>query len=245
MKNVTYSLHITEAIRNHLDAHRLHYHFDEDHGVFELLMGVGCKAKTLVYHIIIDQYNFVVNARYPMGPSAEDEACVNTIARFFSRANYGLRNGNFELDLDDGEISFKSFCCCRGLTAPSDEMIAESIQFPAAMFDKYEAGILGILFNGMSDKEADDLCENGKSNMLTRLEELKARLEALERRESKEADVDDEEEKDEEENPGSSGPDGKDAPFSFEAFLRMIEEKAASASSGEDGMPDADIIDAE
>ena len=158
---------------------------------------------------------------------------MNTMARFLTRANNGLRNGNFELDLNDGDISFKSFCCCRGLVAPSDEMIAESIQCPAAMFDKYEAGILGILFQGISDKEAEERCENSKGNILSKLEALKARLEALGH-----GDSDGEEDADDADS-------GNEASFSVEDFLRMLAENAASENDGEDDTSDADIIDAE
>ena len=231
MTNRSYSKHIANAIRNHLDEHDFHYNFDDDRGVFNLLMGVGGKAKTLIYHIIVDEHNFVTNARYPLGPSSEDDACMNTMVRFLTRANNGLRNGNFELDLNDGDISFKSFCCCRGLIAPSDEMVAESIQCPAAMFDKYEAGILGILFNGMSDKEAEEHCENSKGNILSRLEELKAHLEALGATSS-------------EENADSVDSDDEEEGFSIEEFLRMLVENAPSDNDEKDIL-DADIIDAE
>lgn len=232
MTDRSYSKHVANAIRNHLDAHDFHYNFDEDRGVFNLLMGVGGKAKTLIYHIIVDEHNFVTNARYPLGPSSEDDECMNTMARFLTRANNGLRNGNFELCLNDGDISFKSFCCCRGLIAPSDEMVAESIQCPAAMFDKYETGILGILFNNMSDKEAAERCENSKGNILSKLEELKARLEALGAKSTEEeADSDDS--------------DGTAEGFSIEEFLRMLAEKASTENDDEDDMFDADIIDAE
>lgn len=207
MFNHSYSESIAEAVRNHMDAHDLHYDFDENLGIFKLLMGVGGKAKTLIYHIVVDEHNFVVNVRYPLGPSSDDEASMTTMARFIARANSGMRNGNFELDMDDGDISFKSFCCCRGLDAPSDKMVAESIQCPAAMFDKYEEGILGILFNGLSDREAAHRCENGNSGLLAKLEALKARLEAMEGREEPETDD-----------------SGSNVSISFGDFIRMLEE---------------------
>lgn len=231
MTNRSYSRHIANAIRSHLDAHDFHYNFDDELGVFNLLMGVGGKAKTLIYHIIIDEHNFVTNARYPLGPSSEDDPCMNTMARFLTRANNGLRNGNFELDLDEGNINFKSFCCCRGLIAPSDEMVAESIQCPAAMFDKYEAGILGILFKGMSDKEAEEHCENSKGNILSRLEELKTHLEALGAMGS-------------EENADSVDSGNAEEGFSIEEFLRMLAENASSGNDKKTIL-DADSIDAE
>lgn len=226
----SYSDAIAQAIRRHLDEHTFKYSFDENRGVFTLLLGVSGKAKTLIYHLIVHEHGFTASARYPLGPSSSDEECLNTMSRFLTRANYALRNGNFELDLDDGEINFKSYCNCRGLAEPSDEMVEESIQCPAAMFDKYEAGLLGILFQGMSDKEALERCESSKSNLLSKLEELKAQLEAMRDERSSLEEDDDEDDI----------PEGKDPPISFEEFLRMLE-----AGDDDEDEEDDNIIDAE
>ena len=221
MTTRTYSKEIANAIHHHLKDNDFKYQFDADRGVFNFLVGITGKAKTLIYHIYVSEHGFTSNARFPLGPSSSDEACMNTMARFLHRVNYALRNGNFELDMDDGEINYKVHCSCRGLVAPSDEMIAESITCPNAMFDKYEAGIMGILFSGMSDQEALDRCENGKGSMLSALEELKERLEA--RLHSDHEDDDDED----------------DDSSAIDAFLRMLEEKAAAEPD------DADIFDAD
>ena len=226
MTTRTYSKEIANAIHHHLKDNTFKYQFDADRGVFNFLVGITGKAKTLIYHIYVSEHGFTANARFPLGPAASDEACMNTMARFLHRVNYSLRNGNFELDMNDGEINYKVHCCCRGIIAPSDEMIAESIQCPTAMFDKYEAGIMGIIFSGMSDREAEDCCENTKGSMLSTLEELKERLEAR-----LQADSEDDH-------------DDNDDPFSIDAFLRMLEEAATSDNDDEE-TNDADIIDAE
>ena len=225
MTNHSYSYSIAQAVRRHLDDHDFKYSFDEDRGVFNLLMGVSGRAKTLIYHLIVHEHGFTSSARYPLGPSSSDKDCMNNMVRFLTRANYALRNGNFELDLDDGEINYKSYCNCRGLIAPSDEMVEESIQCPAAMFDKFEAGLLGILFQGLSDKEAMERCERSKgSMMMSMLEELKARLETMG------AQHEDEREED---SDFSSGPS-----VSFDEFLQLLAERTAAQE-------DDDIFDAD
>ena len=226
MTNHSYSYTIAQAIRRHLDDHDFKYSFDEDRGVFTLLMGVGGRAKTLIYHLIVHEHGFTSSARYPLGPSSSDQDCMANMARFLTRANYALRNGNFELDLDDGEINYKSYCNCRGLIAPSDEMVEESIQCPAAMFDKFEAGLLGILFQGLSDKEAIDRCERSKGSLMSMLEELKARLEAMNAQQK-------EEDEEEDEDDSEEGPS-----VSFDEFLQLLAERAAEQDDG-------DIIDAD
>lgn len=79
-----------------------------------------------------------------------------SMAEFVCRANYGLTNGSFELDMRDGEIRFKSFVDCEG-TTPTAEMIRNSIHCPAAMFERYSAGI--VVLGNATVKEAIVKCE--------------------------------------------------------------------------------------
>ncbi len=230
MFNQTYSYEIAQAIHNHLKAHDFEYNFDEDRGVFNFLLALHGKAKALIYHIIVHEHGFTSSAQYPLGPDASDEACINTMSRFLHRANFGLRNGNFEMDLNDGEINYKVYCSCRGLEAPSDEMVEENILCAAAMFRRYEPGILGILFNGMNDKDANEHCENSHSGLLSQLDELNARLEALQRGKSEEEDKDEDEDND----------DGEG--FSLEEFLKRLRENA-QPNQGNDGDDDEDDDD--
>lgn len=45
---------------------------------------------------------------YSVAPVVVPEALRAAAAEFVTRANYGLAVGNFELDLDDGEVRFKT-----------------------------------------------------------------------------------------------------------------------------------------
>ena len=81
------------------------------------------------------------------------------MAQFLCRANYGLRNGNFELDVRDGEIRYKVFQNCSGGVVPNEEIVRDSIYVCASMFEHYSQGIVGIIYGGLDAKEAIDLCE--------------------------------------------------------------------------------------
>jgi hypothetical protein len=83
----------------------------------------------------------------------------------------------------------------------------------------------------MSDKEAEEHCENSKGNILSRLEELKAHLEALGATGS-------------EKNADSGDSDGAEEGFSIEKFFRLLAENASSDNDEKDILG-ADIIDAE
>lgn len=180
MRTIPYSTEIAEAIHDHLKAHGLTYSFDQDTGKFSFYAGVQSKVKILVYHIYVYKHGFTVSTRYPMGPSSDEVAYMDTLMRFLTRVNYGLRNGNFELDTSDGELNYKIFCTCKGLYAPTDEMIKESIYCSAAMIERFEPGILGILFYDMTADEAYDACDDEPHSIPPHLEILKTSPEALE-----------------------------------------------------------------
>lgn len=76
------------------------------------------------------------------------------IAEYITRANYGMVNGNFEMDYNDGEIRFKVYTSYWGLDDISDEIIEESIATPILMFERYGNGMAALLM-GYSDPEIE------------------------------------------------------------------------------------------
>lgn len=69
------------------------------------------------------------------------------VADFLHRANYGLLLGNFETDLDAGEVRFRTALLTDG-EALSTGILDRYIQMPAAMLDRYAAGIEAIVYDG-------------------------------------------------------------------------------------------------
>ena len=81
------------------------------------------------------------------------------MVEFTTRANYGLRCGNFEMDMRDGEIRYKVFVDCEGSFLPPRDVIRNSIVIPAMMFERYTPGILDILFKEAKAVDAIAKCE--------------------------------------------------------------------------------------
>jgi len=161
MKNNTYSKNLASLVTAFLTEDDWHFSFDERRGLFKFVVGMKGKLKKLNYIVDVKQDEFVVYAISPIGADADDECTMSRMADFVCRANYGLENGNFELDMRDGEIRYKCFVDCDGIN-PSTEMIKTSIYCPAAMFEKYGEGIVGIIMN---EATSDDDMET----MLARL----------------------------------------------------------------------------
>ena len=156
--NTGYSEEIVELIRNFLIEDDWKFEFDDEKGIFRFGVGIDSKLKHLRYFIPVKSDSFVVYAISPIEADSDDEAVMKEMADFICRANYGLRNGNFELDMTDGEVRYKIYVDCDGIT-PSEEIIKGSIIIPSLMFDRYAAGMLDVMFKGSKAEEAIAKCE--------------------------------------------------------------------------------------
>lgn len=123
----TYSKNIENAIHKHLADHEFFYSFDATKGVFMFPLGMDGKVSTLIYHVILHDHGFNTIAHFPLAPSPTDVGTMDSMIHFLSLANYALPNAAFQIDHNGGEIDVRFYCCCRGLDAPTDSMIAESI----------------------------------------------------------------------------------------------------------------------
>lgn len=168
MKEITYSKNIAKAINHFLTEDDWHFSFDDQRGLFRFGLCLKGRIKKVNYIVDVKEDEYIVYAISPLGANEDDEKMMATMAEFVCRANYGLKNGNFELDMQDGEIRFKSFVDCEGIT-PTTEMIWNSIRCPAAMFDRYGAGIVDIVFGNATAKDAIAKCEKSPAEELRAL----------------------------------------------------------------------------
>lgn len=158
MNERTYSKNIADAIHNVLTEDNWRFSFDEKQGLFKFNLTVKGKIKKISYGIGVQENEYLVYGISPLGADNSDDKMMASMAEFICRANYGLNNGNFELDMRDGEIRYKIYVDCRNIT-PSPEIVKRSIQYPAAMFERYGEGIVDIIFGNRTAKEAVEECE--------------------------------------------------------------------------------------
>ncbi|MBQ6774370.1 MAG: hypothetical protein IJP48_09960 [Synergistaceae bacterium] len=154
-----YSREVAAEIRNFLFTDDWNFDFDEEKGIFKFGVNVSSKLKHVNYFVPVHRDSYTVYAISPIGADSDDKNAIREMAVFLSRANYGLRIGNFELDCNDGEIRFKVFTSCDGI-ALSREIVKASIVIPAMMFERYSPGILSVIFAGESAEEAIKKCED-------------------------------------------------------------------------------------
>jgi hypothetical protein len=75
------------------------------------------------------------------------------VSEFITRANYGLVIGNFELDLSDGELRFKTSLDVEGSSIDT-ALIKQLCYANVLTMDKYLPGLIAVLDNGVPPESA-------------------------------------------------------------------------------------------
>ncbi len=95
---------------------------------------------------------------YSFAPVAAPEGSRMAVAEFVTRANYGMRIGNFEMDLADGEIRYKSSLDFEGVGLTP--VMIRNVIYPAAQtLDRYFPGLIAVIAGAKSPKAAVELIE--------------------------------------------------------------------------------------
>lgn len=157
----SYSKLVADSVLSFFDDHKINYDFDEETGIIITNFPTRFKIGTLDFRIrfLADGYISHATARI-----SADEASREKVAEYLTRANYGLRMGNFEMDFRDGEIRFKSFCRS-GDIALNEDQITDSFLLAIVQFDIYGDNLLAVLFGmkepaeAIEDAETEDEAE--------------------------------------------------------------------------------------
>lgn len=133
---------LCDAIRKYLVE--IDFRFQEDReGVFTFGIsgkngnfGVMARAKELTHQI-------VVYARLPMNVAEKRRL---SMCEFITRANFGLVLGNFEMDVDDGELRYKNSVALEDVADIPGAVIRHLIGANIATFDRYLPGMCSLLY---------------------------------------------------------------------------------------------------
>lgn len=164
MTKTTFNRQIADCISAAFHDQDWRYRFDEEKGLFRT--GVAIDGPIQDIQIVIDVKNdeFVVYGMSPVRADRKNVGMMTRMAEFLHRANYGLKNGCFEMDFRDGEIRYRSYVDCDGII-PSKMVIVDTLHVCATMFERYAPGITGIIFTDMTAADAIERCENPKALM--------------------------------------------------------------------------------
>ncbi|HBP17568.1 MAG TPA: hypothetical protein DEA08_07235 [Planctomycetes bacterium] len=97
---------------------------------------------------------------YAVSPVRAPEDKRSAIMEFLTRANYGMQIGNFEIDLNDGEIRYKTSVDLEG-TKQVKPLIRQCVAACLSIADRYFTGIGGVLYANLSPLDAVTQIEGG------------------------------------------------------------------------------------
>jgi len=90
---------------------------------------------------------------YVLCPMKADEQARPAVAEYITRANFGLRIGNLELDYEDGEVRYKSSIDFEdGELTP--QLMRNAIYSAVRTMDRYLGGLFAVMYGGKSAPEA-------------------------------------------------------------------------------------------
>ena len=145
-----------QLLTNFFEKEDWKYTFNEEKSVFTTVIDMNGAIGKLHIYIRVRETFYTV---YTIFNSYAEENNIAYVAEYLHRANYGLINGNFELDYEDGEIRYKTFVDFEDATI-SEEIVRDSILLPVFMFDKYGKNLLKILTGGDNPKQLIDEIDN-------------------------------------------------------------------------------------
>jgi hypothetical protein len=96
---------------------------------------------------------------YVMAPVRVPEEARPAVAEYITRANYGLRIGNFEMDYSDGEVRYKSSLDFEAVTLTA-ELIRNAIYPAVQTMDRYLPGLMAVIYGNRAAAEAIDEVES-------------------------------------------------------------------------------------
>ncbi|MBQ4264124.1 MAG: YbjN domain-containing protein [Clostridia bacterium] len=149
---MAYSSSISDALRDLLAASGIQAAFEErgDHGIFTIRMKLRCRMQSAQMIVLVREDNFSTITTLPLTADVDHRLAV---AEYLTRVNWGMRNGNFELNMEDGEIRFKSYVHVGAgqLDASAAKL---GVMLPFLMIDRYGDGLLEVLFGFRTPREA-------------------------------------------------------------------------------------------
>ena len=115
---------IVDALRDWFDSDDWHYEYNAEKYVIKASITLDCKLRSArLYLPIRADGSYIVNLVAPIHGDPQD---LGELLKYVTMANYGLANGNFEVDVHDGEIRYKSYVNCDAYETLPKEIIRNS-----------------------------------------------------------------------------------------------------------------------
>ena len=149
---MAYSGIIADTLREVFSAAGILATFEEKNGVgvFTIRMKLRCRMQSAQMLVLVREDSFSTLTTLPLTADTDHRLAT---AEYLTRANFNLRNGNFELNMNDGEIRFKTYVHV-GAGALDMSAARQAVLLPFLIIDKFGDGLLDVLFGFKTPREA-------------------------------------------------------------------------------------------
>jgi hypothetical protein len=148
--------HAFQTLVAHFEANEFRFHADPESKSVQLFV----TGEAVVYNcrVQITHQDELIQVRIHYPVVARDPKIRPYVAEALARANHGLSIGNFDIDMDSGDIDFHLGQVIRG-QGLGDEVIAGVFSAALAAADRYFPAIVRVMFAGHTPADAVYLSE--------------------------------------------------------------------------------------
>lgn len=143
---MAYSEKIAGSIEKYLKEQDFTYDYDAFHGTFSVEAELSCRLRACLVVLQVTENAFLSYAAIDVTVPPRR---IDAVGEFLHRANYGLPNGNFEIDYDDGSVHFRTYLDCPD-EAPTEKQLDDAFAVPLSVIDHYGDGLLRLVEAGTS-----------------------------------------------------------------------------------------------
>jgi hypothetical protein len=145
-----------EKLVHHFESNEFRFHADPETKSLQLFITGDCAVYNCRLQLTHDNDLIQVRVHYPV--SARDPKIRPLVAEALARANHGMSIGNFDIDMDSGEISYHLGQVIGGLGL-NDEIIGGVFSAAISTADRYFPAVMRVMFAGHTPADAVYLSE--------------------------------------------------------------------------------------
>lgn len=142
---------ILGVVRDYLDGQDWRYDYDVERGT--VMTGLGMNNRLKSVKIFVTAKDAIVQSFFVL-PFNSDKENIPEMLKFLNFCNWNMTTGNFELDLNDGEIRFRYAERLGSIEQMPVDLAEAAILVPAMMCEQYGDSIAALAF-GFSNAEEE------------------------------------------------------------------------------------------